>query len=183
MRRQIGQRVSESLKKQEKRPQSHMANAFRTYALGYAACDVMCYGADSLQLSKKPNKTQTQLTSKTLWLSQSRVSNGVAILDGNATKTVSGFTIDVGFTFAGHETEAASTTIWMPHSDCPMGLSAKVVSNVSTPFLIGLDVIRECGVVIDCHDNCADNHIMKRHLPCGRAPRYAKSAFLQRDVR
>ena len=84
-----------------------------------------CYGADNLQLSKKPNKTKTRLTSKTLWLSQSRDSNGVAILDGNATKTVSGFTIDVGFTFAGHETEAASTTIWMPHSVCPMGLSAK----------------------------------------------------------
>ena len=57
---------------------------------------------------------------------------GFAILDGGATKTVSGFmsiqpvadqyeettigTTDVGCTFAGGETEAASTNICVPHA-------------------------------------------------------------------
>ena len=73
------------------------------------------------------------------------------ILDGSATKTVCGFisvqpkaegttieTTDVGFTFAGGETEAASTNIWIPHSESPQGISVQVVSNstlcVSAPF-------------------------------------------------
>ena len=60
---------------------------------------------------------------------------GVAILDGGATKTVSGFmsvqpvadryenttidTTDVGFTFASGETEAANTNICIPHAVFP----------------------------------------------------------------
>ena len=77
---------------------------------------------------------------------------GFAILDGGATKTVTGFmcvqpvadryedtaieTTDVGFTFAGGETELASTNICMPHAEFPQGISVNVVSNESTPFLI-----------------------------------------------
>ena len=67
------------------------------------------------------------------------------IVDGGATKTVSGFmsvqsvahryegttieTTGVGFTFAGGESEAASTNICIPHADFPQGISANVVSN------------------------------------------------------
>ena len=74
---------------------------------------------------------------------------GFAILDGGATETISGFvsvqpvadryegttteTTDVGFTFAGGETEAASTNICIPHAEFPQGISVKVVSNESTP--------------------------------------------------
>ena len=70
---------------------------------------------------------------------------GVAILHGAVTKTVSGFmgiqpvadqyedtkieTTDVGFTFAGGETEAASTNIYIPHAEFPQGNSVNVVSN------------------------------------------------------
>ena len=77
---------------------------------------------------------------------------GFAILDGGATKTVSGFmsvqpvadryeditieTTDVGFTFAGGQTEAANTKICVPHADFLPGISVNVVSNESTPFLI-----------------------------------------------
>ena len=84
-----------------------------------------------------------------------------AILDGGATKTVSGFmsvqpvagryedttieTTDVGFTFAGGEPEAASTKNCIPHAESRRGISVNVVSNESTPFLIGLDVLREYG--------------------------------------
>ena len=94
---------------------------------------------------------------------------GFEILDGGATKTVSGFmsvqlvadryegttieTADVGFTFAGGKTEVASTKICIPHAECPQGISVRVVSNESTPFLIGLDVLREDGLVIDYHNN------------------------------
>ena len=41
-----------------------------------------------------------------------------------------------------------------------------VVSNESTPFLIGLDVLREYGLVIYYHYNRVYNHILKRYLPC-----------------
>ena len=94
---------------------------------------------------------------------------GFAFLDGGATKTVSGFTsvrqvadqyedttietTDVGFAFAGGETEAASTNIWIPHAEFRKGISVNVVSNESAPSLIGLDVIRECGLVMDYHYN------------------------------
>ena len=92
-----------------------------------------------------------------------------AIFDGGATKTASGFmsiqpaadqyddttvgATDVGFTFAGVETEAASTNSCIPHAEIPQGISVNVVSNESTPFLIGLDVLCEYGSVIDYHYN------------------------------
>ena len=104
-----------------------------------------------------------------------------AILDGVATKTVSGFmsvqpvadryegttieTTDVGFTFAGGETEAAITKICIPHAEFPQG-----ISNEPTPFLIGLDVLREYGLVIDYHYNRVHIHILKRYLPCAILP-------------
>ena len=111
---------------------------------------------------------------------------GFKMFDGSATKTVSGFmsvhpvadqyedttieTTDVGFTFAGGETEAASTHIWIRDAEFPQGMSVNVVSNESTPFLIGLHVIREDGLVIDNHYNRAYSHITKRHLPCAILP-------------
>ena len=111
---------------------------------------------------------------------------GFAILDGGATKTVTGFmsvqpvadryedttigTTDVGFTFAGGETEAASTNICIPHAEFPQGISVNVVSNESAPFLIGLDVLREYGSVIDYHYNRVYSHILKRYLRCAILP-------------
>ena len=106
---------------------------------------------------------------------------GFDILDGGVTTTVSGFmsvqpvadrsedttieTTDVGFTFAGDETEAASTNICIPHAEFPQGISVNDVSNESTPFLIGFDVLREHGLVIDYHYNRVSSHILKRYLP------------------
>ena len=111
---------------------------------------------------------------------------GFAILDGGATKTVSGFmsvqpvadrykgtkieTTDVGFTFAGGDTEAASTNICTPHAEFPQGISVNVVSNESTPFLIGLDVLREYGLVIDYHYNRVHSHT-SRSCPMNQPPR------------
>ena len=106
---------------------------------------------------------------------------GFAILDGGATKTVSGFmsvqpvadqyedttieTTDVGFTFAGGQTEAASAKICVPPAEFPQRISENVVSNGSTPFLIGLDVLR-----IDYHYNRVYSHILRRYLPCAVLP-------------
>ena len=110
--------------------------------------------------SKKSNKIKTRRTLKTLLRFKSRV----AILDGGATKTVSGFmgttieTRDVGFTFAGGETEAASTKVCIPRAEFPKRISVNVVSNESTLFLNGLDVLREYGLVIDCHYNRVYSH-------------------------
>ena len=46
-------------------------------------------------------------------------------------------TTDVGFTFAGNETEAASTKICIPNAEFPQGISVNVVLNDSTPLLTG----------------------------------------------
>ena len=76
----------------------------------------------------------------------------------------------VGFTFAGGETEAASTKICMPHAEFPPGILVNVVSNESTPFLIGLDVLLEYGLVIDYHNHRVYSHILKRYLLCAILP-------------
>ena len=79
-------------------------------------------------------------------------------------------TTDLGFTFAGGETEAASTKICKPHSEVPQGISVNVVSNGSTLFLIGLDVLREYGLVIDYHYTRVYSHILKSYFPCAILP-------------
>ena len=83
-------------------------------------------------------------------------------------------TTDVGFAFAGGETEAASTRICFPHAEFPQGISVNVASNERTPFLIGLDVSREYGLVIDCHYNRVRSQILKRYLP--------RVQFFRRDL-
>ena len=85
-------------------------------------------------------------------------------------RTTTTETTDVGFTFAGGETEAANTKICTPHAEFPQGMSVNVVSNESTPFLIGLDVLREYGLVIDHHYNRVYSHILKHYLPCAILP-------------
>ena len=45
-----------------------------------------------------------------------------------------------------------------------------VVSNESTPFFVGLYVLREYGLVIDNHYNRVYSHILKRDLPCAILP-------------
>ena len=79
-------------------------------------------------------------------------------------------TTDVGFTFAGGETEAAITKICIPHAELPQGISVNVVSKEPTPFLIGLDVLREYGLVNDCHNNRVHSHILKRCFLCAILP-------------
>ena len=76
----------------------------------------------------------------------------------------------LAFTFAGGETEAANTKICIPVAEFPQGISVNVVSNESTPFLIGLDVLREYGCAIDYHYNRVYSRFLKRYLPCAILP-------------
>ena len=80
-------------------------------------------------------------------------------------------TTNVGFTFAGGETGATSTKICFPHAEFPQGISVNVVPNESTPFLIGFDVLRECGLVIDYHYNRVYSHVLKRYFVCAVRPK------------
>ena len=142
----------------------HLENVQRVLVLWVVHCSIP---RERVQLSKKSNKIKTRKTLKILFRFSIKCLEGFAIPDRGATKTVSGFmrvqpvadryedttieTTDVGFTFAGGETEAASTKICIPHAEFSQGVSVNVVSNEPTPFLIGLDVLREYGLVIDYH--------------------------------
>ena len=44
------------------------------------------------------------------------------------------------------------------------------VSNEATPFLIGLDVLREYGLGIEYHYNRVHSHILKRYFLCAILP-------------
>ena len=91
-------------------------------------------------------------------------------------------TTDVGFTFAGGETEAASTKICILHAEFPQRISVNVVSNGPIPFLIGLDVLREYGLVIDYYYNRVYSHILRRYLPCAVLPtRHHALEMMPRD--
>ena len=150
--RQVGDRASECPIKGKVTAFSPGKRAFGNYALGCAVFDSPCYGATVEEIEQDQDEEDIEdfvaFSIKSL--------EGFAILGGGATKTVSGFMsvqpvadqyegttiemIAVGFTFAGGETEAASTEICAPHAEFPQGISVNVVSNESTPFLIGLDV-------------------------------------------
>ena len=161
--------------------------AFGTYALGCACfmslcCVVLCCGATV----EETEQDQDENDIEDFVVFSIKSSEGFAILDGGATKTVSGFlsvrpvadqyedttieTTDVGFTFAGGETETASLKICIPHAEFPQGISVNVVSNESTPFPIGLDVLCEYGLVLDYHYNRVYSHILKRCLSCALLP-------------
>ena len=108
--------------------------AFGTYAQGFAVFDSQCYGATVEEIEQDQDEEDIEdfvaFSIKSL--------EGFVTLDGEVTKTVSGFmsvqpvtdryeditieTTDVGFTFAGGETEAANTKICIPHAEFPQGI-------------------------------------------------------------
>ena len=121
LRRQVRHRASECPNKGKPTAFSPGKRAFGTCALGCAVFDSQCYGATVEEIEQDQDEEDIEdfvaFSIKSL--------EGFAILDGGATKTVSGFmrvqsvadrhedttieTTDVGFTFAGGETEAANT--------------------------------------------------------------------------
>ena len=180
--RQVVHRASECPNKGKPTAFSPGKRAFGTYAQGCAVFDSQCYGATVEEIEQDQDEEDIEdfvaFSIKSL--------EGFVTLDGEVTKTVSGFmsvqpvadryeditieTTDVSFTFAGGETEAANTKICIPHVDFPQGISVNVVSNESTPFLVGLDLLREYGLVIDYHYSRVYNHLLKRYLPCAILP-------------
>ena len=142
--RQVGHRASKCPNEGKATSVSLGKRAFGTYALGSALFDAMCCGAAVEEAEEDQDLNDTEdfvaLSIKSL--------ERFAILDGGATKTLSGFiivqpvvdqheettieTTDVGFTFAGGETEAASTNIWIPHAEFLQGISVNFASNEST---------------------------------------------------
>ena len=136
--------VHQNVPTKDKRLLSHLASVHLVLMLWAVLFDAMRCGALVEEAEEDQDLNDTEdfvaLSIKSLEL--------FAILDGGATKTVSGFiivqpvvdqheeatieTTDVGLTFAGGESEAASTNIWIPHTEFPQGISVNFVSNEST---------------------------------------------------
>ena len=170
--RQVGHRASECSNKGEPTAFSPGKRAIGTYALGCAMFDSPCYGATVEEVEQDHDDEDIEdfvaFSIKSLEV--------FAILDGGATKTVSGFmsvqpvadryegtTIetDVGFTFADGDTKAASTNICIPHAEFPQ-------RNESTPFLIGWMCC--VGTRWSSTTTRVYSHILKRYLPCAILP-------------
>ena len=180
--RQMGHRASECPNKGKTTSFSPGKREFGTYALGCAVFDSQCYGATVEEIEQDQHEEDIEdfvaFSIKSL--------EGFAILDGGATKTVSGFmsvrpVADryeaprvrrqiLALRSLSAKREAASTKICIPHAEFPQGISLNVVSNESTLFLIGLDVLREYGLVIHFHYNRVYSHILKRYLACAILP-------------
>ena len=145
----------------------------------------ICCGADERTLHECQEDPISADIEDVVAFSSKRM-QGIAILDGWATKKVAGFwsvqpvgdkyeeatveMTDVAFTFAGGETDAAKLKTWIPHAELQQEMTVNVVPCESTPFLIGLDVLREHGMVFD-HWNCVYSHVLKRSLPCATLDR------------
>ena len=72
--------------------QFHGERAFGTYARGCAVFDAMCYGADSFATVEGAEEDQELKDIEDFVAFSIKSLEGFAILDGRATKTVSGFT-------------------------------------------------------------------------------------------
>ena len=151
--RQVGHCASECPNKGKPTAFSPGKRAFGTYALGCAAFDSQCYGVTVEEIEQDQDEDNIEdfvaFSNKSL--------EGFAILDGGATKTVSGFmsvqpvadryegttieTTDVGFTKWRRRTLKSAYHML----EFPQGISVNVVSNESTPFLIGLGVCVSLG--------------------------------------
>ena len=155
--------------------------AFGTYALGCAVFDSQCYRATVEEIEQDQDEEGIEdfvaFSIKSL--------EGFAILDGGATKTVFGFMsvqpvraprlrrqmLALRSLAAKRRRRTRKSAYHMlSHAEFPQEISVNVVSNESTPFLIGLDVLRQYGLVIDYHCNRVFSHILKRYLPCAFLP-------------
>jgi len=109
------------------------------------------------------------------------------ILDGGATSTVASFELiqliadawepldrypdleDNGgkaFLFAGGEQSSSKVRAWMPNELFEDGIAVNVVPCTSTPILIGLDMLRYYGLVLDYAHDTVYSHCLKRSIPC-----------------
>ena len=68
--------------------------------------------------------------------------------------------------FAGGEGSSSKVLAWMPNELFEDGIAINVVPCTSTPILIGLDVLRYYGLVLDYAHNTVYSHRLKRSVPC-----------------
>ena len=112
---------------------------------------------------------------------------GYGILDGCATSTCASYEIvqwiadawepleqipvvescrPTTYTFAGGEQTASKTRAWMPNEVLNDGVAINVVPCAETPLLIGTDMLRYYGLVLDYAYNTVYSHRLKRDIPC-----------------
>ena len=77
---------------------------------------------------------------------------------------------DKTFIFAGGEHAKSMTRAWMPNEIFTDGIAVSTVACESTPLLIGTDMLRYYGLVLDYGYNTVYSHRLKRDVPCTRLP-------------
>ena len=70
------------------------------------------------------------------------------------------------YVFAGGESTRSKTRVWLPNGTSDDGIAVNVVPCTSTPLLIGTDMLRYYGPVLDYARNTVYNHRLKRYIPC-----------------
>ena len=67
--------------------------------------------------------------------------------------------------FAGGERTSSKTRAWMPNHAFPDGLGIHVVPCTDTPVLVGLDMRRRYGLVLDYYNDTVHSHHLGRMVP------------------
>ena len=112
---------------------------------------------------------------------------GYGILDGGATSTCASFEIveliadtweplnqhstceitrPTTYTFAGGEQSLSQTRVWVPNDVFEEGIAINVVPCTETPLLIGTDMLRFYGLVLDYAHNTVYSHRLQLDIPC-----------------
>jgi len=122
----------------------------------------------------------------TVLAANSWLNHRYGILDGGATCTCASYEIvqlvadeweplerypdversDRNFVFGGGETSFSKTRLWLPNEVFPDGIAVNVMHNTTTPLLIGTDMLRYYGMVLDYAYDKVYSHRLKRDIPC-----------------
>lgn len=123
-------------------------------------------------------------------LTMSRISDTYGILDGGATSTCGSYdliqtisdeweafgqettveTCSKEFMFGGGEVAESKVKAWLPHDVFADGLGVSTVPTTATPVLIGTDMLRYYGLVLDYHNDTVFSHRLQCMLPAERLP-------------
>ena len=91
---------------------------------------------------------------------------GVVALDGLVDRTPYPLTVkpmEVNFNFAGGESSQSRAKMWCEMSeDFKPGIHT--VRCESTPILLGLDVLRQYGIVLDYYNDTVYSHVLGKYL-------------------
>ena len=162
--RQVGHRASECPNKGKPTGFSPGKRACGTCALGCVVFDSQCFGATVEEIEQDQDEEDIE----------DFVAFSIRSLEGSPFLTVeprrqfldsrvsNQLQIDMRTPRLRRQMLASRS----PAASSLKEISVNVVSNEPTPFLIGLDVLRGFGLVIDYHYNRVYSHILKRYFPC-----------------